>query len=218
MLGMFATGCDAVGKPSRPSRQGHSTGPGGPARPHRRWTLERRADGPHRGGDSQGRTTWPGRTAGGMGGHVMRSRIVAVVTAITLGLGMVGSTSASADQSSRTYRGHWTTSTAVCAGALTPEGTVSAWGQYVLTVKRDGQGTFTFDYHDPYRVAKGSHAVQVITRDPLTLTGIFHSVNSGDLVMNTTVSRDRIVIAATTSFTCDTAGHVLTIVYTGIVR
>jgi hypothetical protein len=215
MPGMVARGCDTI----RPGRPGAFDRPGRACSGHTDlgpWSAAHNT--PHRGSDSRGDTTWPGSTAGGTGGFTMRTRIIAVFTALTLGLGVVGSTSANADQSSRTYRGHWTTSTAVCAGALTPEGTVQAWGQYVLSVKRDGHGTFTFDYHDPYRVANGSHAVQVITRDPLTLTGVFHSVNSGDLVMNTTLSHDRIVIAATTSALCDTTGHVFTIVYTGIVR
>ena len=152
-----------------------------------------------------------------------RSRSIAAAGALALGVVGLGGARASADQSSHSYRGGWTTVTDVCGPAVwvDPEvaNPVPASGTWSLRLKRDGTGTFTFDFRDVRGTqVAGSVPATVLTRQPLTFTATYPSPYIGDFTMNSTIVDHDIVTAATSLVPCDDAGHVLSPVFTGTVR
>lgn len=152
-----------------------------------------------------------------------RSRSIAAASVLVLGVVGLGGARASADQSNHGYRGSWTTVTDVCGPTVLvdPEvpNPVPASGTWSLRLKRDGTGTFTFDFRDVRGTqVAGSVPATVLTRQPLTFTATYPSPFIGDFTMNSTVMGRSIVTAATSLLPCDDAGHVLTPVFTGTVR
>jgi hypothetical protein len=150
-------------------------------------------------------------------------KIAAAVSVLAFGAVAVGGGVASADQSTRTYRGGWTTVTDVCGPAvLTEPGVptpVPASGTWSLRLKRDGTGTFVFDFRDIRgTVVAGTVPASVLTKHPLTFTATYPSPFIGDFTMNSTIVDHDIVTAATSLVPCDEAGHVLSPVFTGTVR